>query len=108
MWGHDQARAPDAVGSKTWRGTRRRRGCSQPSRGGRPAVVRAATGGCTRDTRDDPQLIGPGPAVATVHDVATPGRGGDITAPVYEPVADPPGTVVTYHGGGWVNGSVED
>jgi acetyl esterase len=27
---------------------------------------------------------------------------------VYEPVADPPATVVYYHGGGWVIGSVDD
>jgi acetyl esterase len=55
------------------------------------------------------ELIGPGPAVATVGDIAIPGRGGGaIGARVYEPVDDPPATVVYYHGGGWVIGSVED
>ena len=54
------------------------------------------------------ELIGSGPAVATVADIAIPGRGGAIGARVYEPVDDPPATVVYYHGGGWVIGSVED
>jgi acetyl esterase len=54
------------------------------------------------------ELIGAGPDVATVRDVSLPGRGGQIGARVYEPVADPPATVVYYHGGGWVIGSVDD
>src|SRR5437870_7889797 len=54
------------------------------------------------------QMIGPGPEVASVADIAIPGRGGEIPARVYEPVADPPATVVFYHGGGWVIGSVAD
>jgi acetyl esterase len=54
------------------------------------------------------EMIGPGPEVATVRDITIPGRGGDIPARVYEPVADPPATVVYYHGGGWVIGSLDD
>jgi acetyl esterase len=53
-------------------------------------------------------LIGPGPEVTVVRDIAIPGRGGDIAARAYEPVPDPPGTVVYFHGGGWVIGSVDD
>jgi len=54
------------------------------------------------------QSIGPGPEVASVRDIEIPGQAGGIHARVYEPVADPPGTVVYYHGGGWVLGSVDD
>jgi acetyl esterase len=53
-------------------------------------------------------LIGPGPAVARVRDIVLPGQAGGIPARVYEPVPDPPGAVVYYHGGGWVIGSVDD
>ena len=54
------------------------------------------------------ELIGPGPDVATVRDIVIPAGAGEIGARVYEPVADPPATVVYYHGGGWVIGSAED
>jgi acetyl esterase len=56
-------------------------------------------------------LIGPGPAVALVRDVLIPGHAGQIPARVYSPADDPassPATVVYYHGGGWVVGSVDD
>jgi acetyl esterase len=53
-------------------------------------------------------LIGPGPAVARVRDVLIPGQAAGIPARVYDPVPDPPGVVVYYHGGGWVLGSVDD
>ena len=54
------------------------------------------------------ELIGPGPEVATVREITIPRSAGDIPARVYEPVPDPPATVVYYHGGGWVIGSVDD
>ncbi len=53
-------------------------------------------------------LVGPGPDVAEVADVTVPTRAGSVGARVYEPVASPPGTVVYFHGGGWVIGSVDD
>ena len=52
-------------------------------------------------------MIGPGPDVAEVRDIAIPSQAGGIPARVYSPVADPPGTVVYYHGGGWVIGSID-
>jgi acetyl esterase len=54
------------------------------------------------------EMIGPGPEIASVRDIEIPGQAGGIPARVYEPVTDPPGTVVYYHGGGWVLGSVDD
>jgi acetyl esterase len=54
------------------------------------------------------ELTGPGPEVASERDITIPCSGGDIPARVYEPVADPLATVVYYHGGGWVIGSVDD
>jgi acetyl esterase len=54
------------------------------------------------------QMIGPGPEVASVRDISIPGQAGAIPARVYSPTDDPPGTVVYYHGGGWVLGSVDD
>ena len=53
------------------------------------------------------ELFGSGPDVAAVRDIAIPGPGGDIGARVYEPSADPPGTIVYYHGGGWVIGTLD-
>lgn len=54
------------------------------------------------------EMIGAGPDITTVRDFVIPGSGGDISARVYEPAADSPGTVVYFHGGGWTIGSVTD
>lgn len=54
------------------------------------------------------EMVGPGPDVAVVRDIEIPGPAGPVPARVYEPVADPAGTVVYYHGGGWVIGCVND
>jgi acetyl esterase len=53
------------------------------------------------------ELTGAGPDLPSVRDVEIPGPGGMIPARVYEPVADPPGTVVYCHGGGWVIGGLD-
>ena len=53
-------------------------------------------------------LIGSGPDVAVVRDIEIPGPSGVIPARVYEPVPDPVGTVVYYHGGGWVLGCLDE
>jgi acetyl esterase len=54
------------------------------------------------------QLTGPGPDVHSVRDIEIPGPAGPIPARVYEPAADPAGTVVYYHGGGWVIGGLDE
>jgi acetyl esterase len=54
------------------------------------------------------ELVGSGPDVALVRDIEIPGPARPMPARVYEPVPDPVGTVVYYHGGGWVFGSVDD
>jgi acetyl esterase len=43
-----------------------------------------------------------------VRDIEIPGPGGRLRVRVYEPVADPPGTVVVFHGGGWVIGGLDE
>lgn len=53
-------------------------------------------------------LIGAGPDVAVVRDIEIPGPSGAIPARVYKPVPDPVGTVVYYHGGGWVLGCLDE
>jgi acetyl esterase len=53
-------------------------------------------------------LTGPGPDLHAVRDVEIPGPAGPIPARVYEPVADPVGTVVFFHGGGWVIGGLDE
>jgi acetyl esterase len=53
-------------------------------------------------------LIGAGPGVAVVKDIEIPGPSGAIPARVYKPVPDPVGTVVYYHGGGWVLGCLDE
>ena len=52
--------------------------------------------------------IGPGPAMASVRDISIPTPDGSIGARVYEPAAEMPGTIVYYHGGGWVVGTLDD
>ena len=54
------------------------------------------------------ELIGAGPDVASVRDIEIPGPTGAIPARVYKPVPDPFGTVVYYHGGGWVLGCLDE
>ncbi len=54
------------------------------------------------------QLVGEGPQVASVRDIEIPGPAGAIPARVYEPTESPAGTVVYYHGGGWVLGGLDD
>jgi acetyl esterase len=53
-------------------------------------------------------LIGPGPDVAVVRDIEIPGPAGPIPARLYEPTPEPTGTVVYFHGGGWVLGTLGD
>jgi acetyl esterase/lipase len=53
-------------------------------------------------------LIGAGPDVAVVRNIEIPGPSGAIPARVYEPVPNPVGTVVYYHGGGWVLGCLDE
>jgi acetyl esterase len=54
------------------------------------------------------EMIGPGPEVATVRDIEIPGPVGPIPARVYDPAPEPAGTVVYYHGGGFVFGGLDD
>ena len=53
-------------------------------------------------------LIGAGPDVAVVRDIEIPGPNGVIPARLYEPTQNPVGTVVYYHGGGWVLGCLDE
>src|SRR5262245_1406563 len=53
------------------------------------------------------EILGPGPEAASVRDIEIPGSAGPIPARIYEPVSDPPATVVYYHGGGWVVGTLD-
>ena len=64
-----------------------------------PVAARAQAAGAAA-------LIGPGPAVASVRDVGIPA--GDVTIParVYGP-AGSQGTIVWFHGGGWVIGGLD-
>jgi acetyl esterase len=51
-------------------------------------------------------MLGPGPDVDTVRDVAIPGPAGPIPARIYRP-AGPLATILYLHGGGWVVGTVD-
>jgi acetyl esterase len=52
-------------------------------------------------------IIGAGPDMQSVRDIEIPGQAGPIPARVYSPVADAPGVIVYYHGGGWVVGTLD-
>jgi acetyl esterase len=54
------------------------------------------------------EMVGPGPDVAAVRDIEIPGPAGGIRARVYEPAGSAAGTIVYYHGGGWVIGTLDD
>jgi acetyl esterase len=50
-----------------------------------------------------------GPEVASIEDLAIPGRDGPIALRRYRAGHDPPrGTVLYFHGGGWVLGGIEE
>jgi acetyl esterase len=53
-----------------------------------------------------PAIIGPGPSVSSVYDVAIPGGDGEIPARVYRP-DQPQATVIWFHGGLWVFGGLD-
>ncbi|MEV8358391.1 alpha/beta hydrolase [Microbacterium sp. NPDC076895] len=52
------------------------------------------------------QSAPPGRPIRRVEDVVIPGGDGGIPARVYHDTADPIGTLLFFHGGGWVIGSV--
>ncbi len=51
-------------------------------------------------------LLGPGPEMTDVHEIALPVEAGSITLRVLRPDAAPGGVIVYYHGGGWVVGDL--
>lgn len=53
-------------------------------------------------------VLGAGPEMADVREIAIPSRDGDIPARLLVPHGDLVGVVVYVHGGGWVVGSVDD
>jgi acetyl esterase len=67
-------------------------------------------------TPEEARQLGPGLAaltgdpveVATITDDQVPVDGGSILVRTYEDVENPPATLIYYHGGGWVVGSVAD
>lgn len=60
-----------------------------------------------RRLEDELFSAGSGPALPTVRDVAIDGPGGELPLRVYRPAADDPPTLVYYHGGGWVLGTLD-
>ena len=53
-----------------------------------------------------PKMLGPGPEVDEVRDVRVPGPAGDIPARIYRPNG-PRATILYFHGGGWVVGTLD-
>lgn len=60
-----------------------------------------------RRMEDELFSAGDGPEMQTVRDLAIPGPGGEIPVRVYRPDAPDPATLVFYHGGGWVLGTLD-
>ena len=54
------------------------------------------------------ELVGGGAEVAEIADVRIPGPGGELGGRVYRPEGAVVGTVVYFHPGGWVSGSLDD
>lgn len=53
-------------------------------------------------------LLGGGPDMASVSDIAIPTAQGDLPARLFVPQAEPIGLIVYIHGGGWVIGNIDD
>jgi acetyl esterase len=53
-------------------------------------------------------VLGPGPEMHDVRELALPTRSGTIPARLLTPSANPRGLVVYLHGGGWVVGTIDD
>jgi acetyl esterase len=54
-----------------------------------------------------PEMLGPGPRVFEVEDLGVPGKDGPVPVRIYSPVPNPAATMVYFHGGGWVLGSLD-
>ncbi|WP_407525846.1 alpha/beta hydrolase [Methylobacterium oryzisoli] len=53
-------------------------------------------------------VLGAGPQVGSIRDLAVPTRGSMIRARLFEPTELPAALIVYVHGGGWVLGTVDD
>jgi acetyl esterase len=53
-------------------------------------------------------VLGAGPALAEIRDLAVPTRGGSLRARLYRPEGSVHGLIVYLHGGGWMIGEIED
>jgi acetyl esterase len=54
------------------------------------------------------EILGDGPEIGSVREITIPVDGAEIGAIVYDPLDDPIGVIVYFHGGGWVVGSASD
>jgi acetyl esterase len=62
---------------------------------------------CARRLEDELFSAGDGPAMETVRDLGIDGPAGELPIRVYRPPASDPATIVFYHGGGWVLGTLD-
>lgn len=62
---------------------------------------------CARRVEDELFSADGGREMRTVRDLAVDGPGGDLPVRTYRPDAEEPPTLVFYHGGGWVLGTLD-
>ncbi|MGD0698817.1 MAG: alpha/beta hydrolase [Trebonia sp.] len=74
---------------------------------GLPPLWKLAPGDARAVVDANAAVIGAGPDLASVRGIVIPTQAGGIKARVYSPMADAPGVVVYFHGGGWVVGSLD-
>lgn len=60
-----------------------------------------------RQLEDELFSAGSGPELSSVRDLRIDGPGGELPVRTYRPAVDDPPTVVFYHGGGWVLGTLD-
>ena len=62
---------------------------------------------CARRIEDEMFSTGAGPELESVRDFAIDGPGGHLPVRVYRPDVEDPPTLLFYHGGGWVLGTLD-
>jgi acetyl esterase len=80
---------------------------AQVAASGLPRIAESTVADARARGKATTSVLRHGPKVAHVTEIAVPGTQGSIEARVYAPAKAPTTTIVYFHGGGWVVGSLD-